>query len=171
MSPPQGAHWHLYKTKFWKCHSGLHTFVRKLCNSFLRSPLATYRKENILDKNKTNYSVARVETYTKTSITKAERHNERKNKSILPPSFRLDDFNIVFRQQKNQPDFIFWLIFVSICSISNPFLIWETKKVIFFSEYYFILGGQRWIRTIVPLREQIYSLPPLATRPSAHLAI
>ena len=31
--------------------------------------------------NKTNYSVARVETYTKTSITKAERHNERKNKS------------------------------------------------------------------------------------------
>ena len=32
-------------------------------------------------KNKTNYSVARVETYTKTSITKAERHNERKNKS------------------------------------------------------------------------------------------
>ena len=34
-----------------------------------------------MDKNKTNYSVARVETYTKTSITKAERHNERKNKS------------------------------------------------------------------------------------------
>ena len=30
---------------------------------------------------KTNYSVARVETYTKTSITKVERHNERKNKS------------------------------------------------------------------------------------------
>ena len=34
-----------------------------------------------MDKTKTNYSVARVETYTKTSITKAERHNERKNKS------------------------------------------------------------------------------------------
>ena len=34
-----------------------------------------------MDKNKTNYSVVRVETYTKTSITKAERHNERKNKS------------------------------------------------------------------------------------------
>ena len=34
-----------------------------------------------MDKNKTNYSVARVETYTKTSITKAEIHNERKNKS------------------------------------------------------------------------------------------
>ncbi|MCI8761078.1 MAG: plasmid recombination protein [Clostridia bacterium] len=31
--------------------------------------------------DKTNYSVARVETYTKTSITKAERHNERKNES------------------------------------------------------------------------------------------
>ena len=34
-----------------------------------------------MDKNKTNYSVARVKTYTKTSIIKAERHNERKNKS------------------------------------------------------------------------------------------
>ncbi len=34
-----------------------------------------------MDKSKTNYSVARVETYTKTSITKSERHNERKNKS------------------------------------------------------------------------------------------
>ena len=34
-----------------------------------------------MDKNKTNYSVARVETYTKSSITKAERHNERKNKT------------------------------------------------------------------------------------------
>ena len=34
-----------------------------------------------MDKTKTNYSVARVETYTKTSITKAERHNERKNKN------------------------------------------------------------------------------------------
>lgn len=31
--------------------------------------------------NKTNYSVARVETYTRASIVKAERHNERKNKS------------------------------------------------------------------------------------------
>ena len=82
MSPPLGAHWHLSKTKFLKCHSGLHTFVRKLCTSSLRSLLATYRKGNILEKTKTtNYSVARVETYTKTSITKAERHNERKNKS------------------------------------------------------------------------------------------
>lgn len=31
--------------------------------------------------DKTNYSVARVETYTRVSIVKAERHNERKNKS------------------------------------------------------------------------------------------
>jgi len=30
---------------------------------------------------KTNYSVARVVTYTKQSISKAERHNERKNQS------------------------------------------------------------------------------------------
>ena len=64
---------------------------------------------------------------------------------------------------------VHWTLFWS--SFSNPFFLWETKKVIFFSEYYLILGGQRWIRTIVPLREQIYSLPPLATRPSAHLAI
>ena len=28
---------------------------------------------------KTNYSVARVQTYTRASILKAERHNERKN--------------------------------------------------------------------------------------------
>lgn len=34
-----------------------------------------------MDKTKTNYSVARVKTYTKTSVTKAERHNERKNTS------------------------------------------------------------------------------------------
>ena len=34
-----------------------------------------------MDQNKTNYSVARVETYTKTSISKAERRNERKNTS------------------------------------------------------------------------------------------
>lgn len=31
--------------------------------------------------DKTNYSVARVETYTRTSIVKAEKHNERKNES------------------------------------------------------------------------------------------
>ena len=31
--------------------------------------------------DKTNYSVARVETYTRASVVKAERHNERKNKS------------------------------------------------------------------------------------------
>ena len=30
-------------------------------------------------------------------------------------------------------------------------------------------GGQRWIRTTVPSREQIYSLSPLATRPSTHI--
>ena len=32
---------------------------------------------------KTNYSVARVQTYTRESIIKAERHNERKNISFL----------------------------------------------------------------------------------------
>ena len=40
--------------------------------------------------NKTNYSVARVETYTKISITKAERHNERKNKSYSNMNVDLD---------------------------------------------------------------------------------
>ena len=30
-------------------------------------------------------------------------------------------------------------------------------------------GGQRWIRTTVHSREQIYSLSPLATRPSTHI--
>ena len=39
---------------------------------------------------KTNYSVARVETYTKISIIKAERHNERKNKSYSNMNVNLD---------------------------------------------------------------------------------
>ena len=68
------------------------------------------------------------------------------------------------RRENRPPDAFLILLFESIFFMRN-------KKVIFFSEYYLILGGQRWIRTIVPLREQIYSLPPLATRPSAHLAI
>ena len=38
----------------------------------------TCRKGNALIE-KTNYSVARVQTYTRASILKAERHNERKN--------------------------------------------------------------------------------------------
>ena len=29
-------------------------------------------------------------------------------------------------------------------------------------------GGQSWVRTNVRLPEQIYSLPPLTTRPSVH---
>ena len=45
----------------------------------------------------------------------------------------------------------FWLIFISS---------------VHFSSNRYVIGGQGWIRTIVPFREQIYSLPPLATRPS-----
>ena len=33
--------------------------------------------------DKTNYSVARVQTYTRASIQKAERHNERKNVNMI----------------------------------------------------------------------------------------
>ena len=47
--------------------------------SYVTAPFGRYLLPT--DKSKTNYSIARVETYTKTSITKAERHNERKNKS------------------------------------------------------------------------------------------
>lgn len=43
---------------------------------------------------KTNYSVARVVTYTKQSIGKAERHNERKNKSY-------SNMNVDLEQTKN----------------------------------------------------------------------
>ena len=32
-----------------------------------------------------------------------------------------------------------------------------------------VFGGQGWIRTIVLIREQIYSLPPLATRPPTQI--
>ena len=81
MSSPLGAHDIFPKRSFESVIVGYILSKRKLCNSSLRSLLDTYRKGNILDKTKTNYSVARVETYTKTSITKAERHNERKNKS------------------------------------------------------------------------------------------
>ena len=87
MSPPQGAHDIFPKRSFESVIVG---YILSL-ESYVTAPfgrlLSYLQKGNILDKNKTNYSVARVETYTKTSITKAERHNERKNKSILPPSF------------------------------------------------------------------------------------
>ena len=43
---------------------------------------------------KTNYSVARVVTYTKQSISKAERHNERKNQSY-------SNMNVNLEQTKN----------------------------------------------------------------------
>jgi len=44
--------------------------------------------------NKTNYSVARVVTYTKQNISKAERHNERKNQSY-------SNMNVDLEQTKN----------------------------------------------------------------------
>ena len=50
--------------------------------------------------NKTNYSVARVETYTKTSITKAERHNERKNKSYSNMNVDLEQHTQQYTLQK-----------------------------------------------------------------------
>lgn len=53
-----------------------------------------------MDKNKTNYSVARVETYTKTSITKAERHNERKNKSYSKYECGIDSNTKQYTLQK-----------------------------------------------------------------------
>ena len=81
MSPPQGAHDIFPKRIFESVIVG---YILSL-ESYVTAPfgrlLSYLQKGNILDKNKTNYSVARVETYTKTSITKAERHNERKNKS------------------------------------------------------------------------------------------
>ena len=43
---------------------------------------------------KTNYSVARVVTYTKQSISKSERHNERKNKVY-------SNMNVDLEQTKN----------------------------------------------------------------------
>ena len=81
MSPPQWAHDIFPKRSFESVIVG---YILSL-ESYVTAPfgrlLSYLQKGNILDKNKTNYSVARVETYTKTSITKAERHNERKNKS------------------------------------------------------------------------------------------
>ena len=76
MSPPQGAHDIFTKRSFESVIVGYILSLESYVTAPFGRSLATYRKGNILDKNKTNYSVARVETYTKTSITKAERHNE-----------------------------------------------------------------------------------------------
>ena len=43
---------------------------------------------------------------------------------------------------------------------------WNIKKETRTNVQSLFYGGQRWIRTTVPSREQIYSLSPLATRPS-----
>ena len=90
MSPPQGAHDIFAKRSFESVIVG---YILSL-ESYVTAPfgrlLSYLQKGNILDKNKTNYSVARVETYTKTSITKAERHNERKNKSYSNMNVDLD---------------------------------------------------------------------------------
>mgnify|MGYP006920808208 FL=1 len=49
-----------------------------------------------------------------------------------------DGFVKLRRENRPQDAFLI-LLFESV-------FLWETKKVIFFSEYYLILGGQRWIR-------------------------
>lgn len=53
--------------------------------------------------DKTNYSVARVETYTRASIGKAERHNERKNKSYSNMNVDLTQTpnNVHYKKCKN----------------------------------------------------------------------
>ena len=53
--------------------------------------------------DKTNYSVARVETYTRTSVAKAERHNERKNKSYSNMNVDLTQTskNVHYKKCKN----------------------------------------------------------------------
>ena len=53
--------------------------------------------------DKTNYSVARVETYTRASIVKAERHNERKNESYSNMNVDLTQTpnNVHYKRYKN----------------------------------------------------------------------
>lgn len=53
--------------------------------------------------DKTNYSVARVETYTRTNVVKAERHNERKNKSYSNMNVDLTQTskNVHYKKCKN----------------------------------------------------------------------
>ncbi len=53
--------------------------------------------------DKTNYSVARVETYTRASVVKAERHNERKNKTYSNMNVDLTQTskNVHYRKCKN----------------------------------------------------------------------
>ena len=101
MSPPQGAQLDIFpKQSFESVIVGYILSQESYVTAPFGRLLATYRKENILDKNKTNYSVARVETYTKTSITKAERHNERKNKSYSKYECGIDSNTKQYTLQK-----------------------------------------------------------------------
>ena len=61
---------------------------------FYMTPSLAYLQERNALMKKTNYSVARVVTYTKQSISKAERHNERKNQSY-------SNMNVDLEQTKN----------------------------------------------------------------------
>ena len=53
--------------------------------------------------DKTNYSVARVEIYTRVSLVKAERHNERKNESYSNMNVDLTQTpnNVHYKKCKN----------------------------------------------------------------------
>ena len=82
MSPPQGVHDIFTKRSFVSVIVGYILSKRKLCNSSIWSLSCYLQKGKYIEQEQKNYSVARVETYTKTSITKAERHNE-KNKSYF----------------------------------------------------------------------------------------
>ena len=61
---------------------------------YKKTPSLAYLQERNALMEKTNYSVARVVTYTKQSISKAERHNERKNQSY-------SNMNVDLEQTKN----------------------------------------------------------------------
>ena len=77
--------------------------------------------------DKTNYSVARVETYTRASIEKAERHNERKNKSY-------SNMNVDLTQTPNN-------VHYKKCESTYNFCICSSNR--------FVIGGGEESRTPV----------------------
>ena len=84
MSPPLGAHDIFAKRSFESVIVG---YILSQ-ESYVTAPFGRFllpaRKD--IKMRETNYSVARVETYTRASIVKAERHNERKKNYYLVSS-------------------------------------------------------------------------------------
>ena len=93
MSPPQGPHDTFPQRSFESVIVG---YILSQ-ESYVTAPfgrLLSYLQERIFYMDKTNYSVARVETYTKTSITK----DETRLNNILAKTRNIIDLNKINKE-------------------------------------------------------------------------